>query len=70
MQEPLVSVCVLSYNYGKYIEETIRSLMNQTYKNLEIIVSDNASTDNTKEIVEKLSRIDNRIKFYLNESNV
>lgn len=44
-QDPLVSVLVYNYNYGKYLRECLESIGNQTYKNIEIVFSDNASTD-------------------------
>ena len=47
---PLVSVLVYNYNYGRYLIECLESIANQTYKNIEIIFSDNASTDNSWEI--------------------
>jgi len=51
MQYPLVSICIPTYNGSAYIAEALRSALSQTYKNLEIIVSDDASTDGTLEIV-------------------
>jgi glycosyltransferase involved in cell wall biosynthesis len=57
----LVSICIPVYNGSQYIGETINSLLRQTYNNVEIIVSDNASTDNTIDIVKKISLIDSRI---------
>lgn len=70
MKEILVSICLPVYNGGLYIEETIWSLINQSHKNIEIIISDNASIDNTKAIIEKLSLNDNRIKYYRNDRNI
>lgn len=64
----LVSVCIPTYNRAKYIGATIQSALNSTYSNLEIIVSDNASTDNTAEIVKGFA--DPRIRFYRNEHNL
>jgi glycosyltransferase involved in cell wall biosynthesis len=66
----LVSICIPAYNAGKYIAETLRSLCGQTYKNIEIIVSDNASTDNTGDIVKKFAENDKKIKYFRNEANV
>ena len=51
--KPLVSICIPTYNGAQYIEEAIRSAINQTYSNLEIIVSDDASKDDTLAIVEQ-----------------
>lgn len=65
---PLVSVCIPVYNGEKYIKYTIDSVLNQTYKNLEIIICDNCSTDNTVSIVESYN--DKRIKLYKNRSNI
>lgn len=47
---PLISVIIPARNEGKYLENTLKSLKKQTYHNLEIIVADSASTDNTAEI--------------------
>lgn len=51
---PKVSVIIGSYNAEKYIEETIRSVLNQTYKDYELIVIDDGSSDNTVKIIEQL----------------
>jgi glycosyltransferase involved in cell wall biosynthesis len=50
---PLVSVVIPSYNCAKYVGEAIESVFNQTYSNYEIIVIDDGSTDNTREVLEK-----------------
>ena len=47
--KPLVSIVIPAYNHEKYIKETIKSLINQTYENLELIVIDDGSTDSTFE---------------------
>ncbi len=51
---PLVSVIVPSYNHEKYITQCIKSIINQTYKNFELIVIDDGSKDKTREILENL----------------
>ena len=53
---PLVSVIVPCYNHEKYVEETIESIVNQTYKNIELIVIDDGSKDASPQIIEKLSK--------------
>ena len=68
--KPLVSVIIPCYNASKYVEQAIRSIMNQTYKNLEIIVTDDCSTDDTFEILQNLAKQDSRIKLYKNETNL
>lgn len=66
----LVSIITPAYNASKHIPETIQSVINQTYKNWELIVVDDCSNDNTVAIVEKFERIDSRIKLIKNERNV
>jgi glycosyltransferase involved in cell wall biosynthesis len=48
--KPLVSICVVTYNSSKYVLETLESAKTQTYKNVELIISDDSSTDNTVEM--------------------
>ncbi|WP_105618950.1 glycosyltransferase family 2 protein [Vallitalea okinawensis] len=67
--EDLISIITPTYNCGKFISETIESVLNQSYQNWEMIILDDCSTDNTKEVVAKYSKVDSRIKYYLFESN-
>lgn len=60
--EKLVSVCINAYNSADVIGETLESVLNQTYKNLQIIIVDDCSTDNTAEIVKSYD--DDRIELY------
>ncbi|MEI7810904.1 MAG: glycosyltransferase family A protein [Ignavibacteria bacterium] len=62
--EPLISVVIPAHNAVKYIHETIQSVLNQTYKNFEIIVVDDGSTDATVDIVMKMMEADSRILCY------
>lgn len=64
-----VSVLIPTYNVERFVEKAVRSIMQQTYTNLEIIIVDDCSTDNTFTILEKLAKEDNRIKLYKNEVN-
>jgi glycosyltransferase involved in cell wall biosynthesis len=63
----LVSVIMPTYNCAPYIAETIRSVQSQTYKNWEIIIVDDCSTDNTYSIVETFN--DQRIRYFKNSKN-
>ena len=58
----LVSVIVPVYNAEKYIQELINSLEKQTYKNIEIIIIDDGSTDSSAIIIKKNMKEDSRIK--------
>lgn len=59
-----ISIIIPAYNASKYITRTLDSICNQTYKNLEIIVVDDGSSDNTLEICKEQSEKDNRIKVF------
>lgn len=65
---PLVSVCVPTYNDGPFVLASLVSILNQTYTNLEILVGDDASTDNTPEIIRSLQ--DPRLHYQRNSTNL
>src|SRR5262252_5126206 len=67
---PSVSVCIPTYNGARYIHECIESVRIQTYKNMEIIVVDDQSEDETPLIVEEYARRDSRIRLFVNEVNL
>jgi len=67
MREPLVSVIIPAYNSEKYVLEAIESVLFQTYRNLEVIVVDDKSTDNTLSIISSIK--DERLHLYRNECN-
>ncbi|GGM31997.1 glycosyl transferase [Paraliobacillus quinghaiensis] len=67
--EPLVSIIMPAYNCADYIGITIKSVIGQTYKNWEIIIIDDCSTDNTEAIVKDFISMDNRIKYFKLEKN-
>lgn len=66
-KQPLVSIVTPSYNAEKYIEETIDSILNQTYQNWELLIVDDISNDNTLEIISKYVEQDSRIHCYVLE---
>lgn len=66
----LVSVIIPVYNGEKFIPETILSIINQTFKNLEIIVIDDSSTDNSVNIIKEFCQKDQRIRLVRNEKNL
>ncbi|WP_236639514.1 glycosyltransferase family 2 protein [Exiguobacterium sp. SH5S4] len=64
-----ISIVMPAYNAEKYIEESIISVMSQTYETWELLVIDDCSSDDTLKIVDRLQKIDKRIKVYKNEVN-
>jgi glycosyltransferase involved in cell wall biosynthesis len=67
---PKVSVCIPSYNYANYLKDAIDSVLCQTYNDFELLIVDNCSTDNTREVVEGYQLTDSRIIYYCNETNI
>lgn len=68
--QPLVSVLMPCYNAEAYLESAMLSMLNQTYKNIEIIAINDCSTDKTNDILVRLASQDDRIKVYDNEQNL
>ena len=65
-----VSIVLGTYNGEKFLKEQLDSIINQTYTNMEIVVTDDASTDGTKNILDDYAKKDNRIKIYFNDKNI
>lgn len=66
----LVSIAVATYNGEKFLKEQLETIVNQTYKNLEIIICDDGSTDSTVEIIKEYQNRDRRIKLFQNEKQL
>ena len=62
MNEELISIIVPVYNVEEYLKECIDSIINQTYKHIEIILVDDGSTDKSEKICDDYAKIDKRIK--------
>ncbi len=65
--KPLISLILPAYNSEEYLEEAIISILNQSFKNFEFIIVNDASTDNTQKIIKKYAQKDSRVKFIKNE---
>lgn len=65
---PLVSVCIPVYNTERFITEALHSVLNQSFRDLEVVVVDNASTDSTPELLAKTT--DPRVRLFRNEQNI
>lgn len=70
MKYPLVSVVMPVYNGEKFLKESIESILNQTYKNFEFIIVNDASTDNSEKIIKYYEKKDKRIKYFKNKKNL
>jgi len=66
----LVSIAMATYNGEKFLKDQLDSIINQTYKNMEIIICDDCSTDNTINIIKNFQSQDKRIRLYQNNSQL
>ncbi|MBS1521294.1 MAG: glycosyltransferase [Bacteroidetes bacterium] len=69
-EEPLVSIALCTYNGGRFLSQQLDSILGQTYHNLEIVIVDDCSTDDTSDIITRYIQKDSRIKFFKNEVNL
>ena len=67
---PFISVCLPIYNMEKYIERSLLSIINQSFKNFEIIAVNDNSNDQTINIIQRLKSKDNRIKIINHNKNL
>lgn len=70
MTGPLVSIIMPTYNCGRFIAESIESVINQVYDSWELLIVDDCSTDNTKAIVKRYRERDRRIRYLPNKTNM
>ena len=65
--DPLITVYITNYNYAKYLEKSIKSVLSQSYKNFELIIIDDGSTDKSKKIIEKFRKKKDKDSFSKNK---
>ncbi len=65
---PLVSIVVTCFNQASYLKQSVESVISQTFTDLECIMVDDGSTDNTQEIAQQLMNLDSRISYYYKEN--
>ena len=70
MDQPLVSVIMTTYNGEQYLGAQLETVMAQSYKNIEIIICDDFSTDHTRALIKKFAAADKRISYSFNEFNL
>jgi glycosyltransferase involved in cell wall biosynthesis len=70
VERPTLSIGLAVYNGQNYIREALDSILGQTFRDFELIISDNASTDETGDICKEYQAKDSRIKYHRNESNI
>lgn len=69
-KEEQVDILLATYNGEKYLKELIDSILNQTYKNIKLIISDDCSQDNTRKILEEYEKKDERVAVYYQPQNL
>ena len=69
-KEEQVDILLATYNGEKYLKELIDSILNQTYKNIKLIISDDCSQDNTRKILEEYEKQDERVDVYYQPQNL
>lgn len=68
-QSPLVSVIIPNYNHARFFDERIQSVLGQTYQNIEVIILDDCSSDNSREVIEKYRSNPKVVKIVYNDTN-
>src|SRR6185295_3356602 len=58
------------FNGGRYLRQALERLLQQEFKDFELIICDNASTDETQELCEEFARLDNRVRYFRNVTNI
>lgn len=69
MREPRISICMPNYNYGRFIGKALESILSQSFGDFEVIVADDASTDESVNIIQEYAKRDRRIRLFLYPTN-
>lgn len=69
LQPPLVSVVVINFNYGRFLPATVDSIFEQTYSNIECVIVDNASTDDSGDVLRRIEQVRPSVKIVWRTSN-
>ena len=69
LKEPLVTVYVVSHNYGRFLKQSIKSVLDQTYKNWELFIINDYCKDNSKKIANSFLKKNKKIKKVINFKN-
>lgn len=64
LRDPLVSIAIINWNYGRFVSDAIRSVKEQTYKNIQCVILDNGSADNSAEIIKEAIGADAKFAFF------
>ena len=70
MTQPLITTIIPTYRRPKYLKKAIESILSQTYPHFQIWVCDNASGDETAEVVAEFSKKDPRVHYFCHEKNI
>lgn len=70
MTSPKVSVLIPTYNYARYLPEAIESVLEQDFRDFELLISDDCSTDNSAEVIARYAARDSRIRFQIHPKNL
>lgn len=70
MNNPKISVLIPTYNYGRYLAQLLESILTQTFKDFEVLVIDDCSSDETDNVMRRLAASDSRIRYKRNPSNI
>jgi len=69
MPNPTISVVLCNYNYGHYLEQCLAGILRQTFQDFEVVITDDGSTDNSREIIEKATNLDRRMRPVFSKKN-
>lgn len=67
---PMISVVMTTYNGERYLKQQIESILAQTHTQFELLIADDRSTDSTVEILSRFVKLDRRVRYYVNETNL